>query len=132
MEASEIDKSAGIAVGRRVIPAHLIDYSLNGCGLGLEEKLKLSIGDQIRLATSKGQYWGVVRRIIDDNPDFVQTVGIKFVEGIDEEFKQKNSLHLMSANGKHAVGGNFSVAVVVGVLSAWAIVAYVLFLIFAK
>ena len=130
MTANDFENGAGIVVGKKVIAAQLVDYSLQGCCLGFETNIGVKVGDKIRVATSQGQYWGLIRRIDSDKSGFKQLAGIEFVSAIDQSVKGRNSLHFLGADPKHSVGGGFSISFILATLCAWAVVAGVLYWIF--
>ena len=129
LKPEEFEDGAGIVVGRSVIPAKLVDYSIGGCALRVQAPVKLAVGDQVRVATAKGQYIGVVKRVF---PVANGTcIGVQFTSTVDEKIRNKNSIHLLCSS-KRSLSGNIGFGAVAAAVAAWVPVVFAFYLAFAR
>ena len=127
--ADDAHNGAGVVIGKSVIPAQLLDYSVTGCLLLMSKQAEVELGDEIRIATFQGQFLAEVRHFKNDLGQSGPLLGLEFISSIENEKGPKSNTHLFSASGKHAVSGNF-MTVFGAILVVWAAIAYVSYLLF--
>ena len=130
MKADYVDRGAGVQFGDRFISAATIDYSSKGARLVLLDDIDISVGDELRVAISQGQYKGVIRRLAVA-ADGRKVVGVEFLQLIPSKAKFQNSPFLGNATVCQSVGGNFAAALIGGffIFVASAVFAYFYFLV---
>ena len=123
--ASADDYSAALAIGKKVISAELIDYSIKGCFLALKKPVELEIGNEVRVATKNGQYLGIVRRTVLDLSAGQLAVGVKFTTAIENDFKNRKTMKLFSDSKISETADNRSgVPLLIAILGFWLAVAF--------
>jgi hypothetical protein len=79
----EYENAAGIIFRKKVIPAILIDYSLQGCSLSIEKPVDVPVGEVIRIAHCQGEFKGTVCRCGLNQHGQIE-LGIKYTQLLDE------------------------------------------------
>lgn len=102
------ERSAGIAIGRKVVKAEVLDQSRCGCRLQVEAKYGLKKDQVVRVATAQGQYQARVARVVGDerNVAFVQ-VGMEYVDEFKAKVKKSNFAY--GGDQRATVGGEFNI-----------------------
>ena len=78
------ENGAGLAVGKSVFPAELVDFSREGCCVALPNKyVEIGIGSEVQVAIPNGQYLGNIRHTELDLTGGAFRVGIKFSEEVE-------------------------------------------------
>lgn len=124
--SSEDELNAAVAHGKRVLSAALIDFSVKGCFLALENAVDLEVGSEVRVATKKGQFMGIVRRSVLDLTAGQLAVGIEFTQAIEDEFnsKQVGKIFLVDEKIGKTADNNSGIPLMIVLLGFWLVVAF--------
>ncbi|MEM9412502.1 MAG: PilZ domain-containing protein [Planctomycetota bacterium] len=130
LPADEDYSGAGVVVGKSVVPAQLLDYSVNGCLVLLNQQAKLELGDHVQVATFQGRFLAEVRHLKNEPSQIGPMLGLEFLTPIESaEVVNRTSTHLFSSSGKQTVSGNFG-TVFIAILVGWCAVAYLIYAFF--